>query len=78
MSIINIKKQSPIYPVRFKQMIFVIMHRKKCVSLKINPVESTSVLMILWDLHMSQAEGSEALGWPGKKACVFTLCFVLL
>ena len=34
--------------------------------------------MIPWDLQMPQTEGSEALGWPGKKACVFTLRFVLL
>ena len=77
-SIINIKKQSPIYLVFFEQMILWIVHHKKCVSLKINPVESTSMLMILWDLQMPQTEGSEALGWPGKKACVFTLQIVLL
>ena len=41
-------------------------------------VKGASMLMILCDLQMPQTEGSEALGWPGKKACVFTLCFVLL
>ena len=41
-------------------------------------VKGASMLMILCDLQMPQTEGSEALVWPGKKACVFTLRFVLL
>ena len=74
MSIINIKKQSPIYPVFFYQIMFRIVHRKSCVSLKIVPAESASMLLILWDLPMPQAERSEALGWLGKKKQVFSRC----
>ena len=71
MSIINIKKQSPIYPVRFEQMIFWILHCKKCVSLKIGSTRKYIDVNDTMGFTDAPDRGIGGFGLAGKKSMCF-------